>query len=433
MADAAGDANCPGPATTSTVASRRRLAFAWLNLTASMRTALRFASLSLVVGCLLASSLAAKTHRVTVSAHESDRAAQLASFALPSDAPKPAALQAADGTVLPLQVDGEGLAWFIVPAQKGGEELTYTVTEAAVAAANGVEVTQEAEELKVVAAGRPVFAYRLDKTAVPRPEIPDHYKRAGYLHPVLSPSGKVVTGDYHPRREHHHGLWSAWTNTRFQGRTPDFWNTHEKKGRVDFVGVDSTWSGPVHGGFTARTTFVDLSASTPVPALHEFWTVRTYPVANATVIDLMLTQVCATSDPLILPAYRYGGMGYRANSTWLGRDLPKVLTSEGETDRAKAHTQKVRWLHLGGPVDGAWTGLAMMDHPENFRSPQPVRVGEAEPFFCFSPSQGGDWSIEPGKPYVARYRFVVMDGEPDARALDAFWAGHATRAVVSVD
>jgi hypothetical protein len=73
-----------------------------------------------------------------------------------------------------------------------------------------------------------------------------------------------------------------------------------------------------------------------------------------------------------------------------------------------------------------------MDHPENFRSPQPVRVAEAEPFFCFSPSQGGDWSIEPGKPYVARYRFVVMDGEPDAKTLDAYWAGHGTTAHVSV-
>lgn len=390
----------------------------------------RIATLLAVV-LVSAHALVAKSYRIAVAPHERDRAGQLVSFPLPTDAPATPGLRAADGSAHPLQVDGERIARFVVPFQKAGEVLTFTLTDA-VSAGSGVEVRTEAGVLEVKAAGRAVFSYRMDKHALPRTDIAEHYKRAGYLHPVLSPSGKSVTGDYHPRREHHHGLWAAWTNTRFQGRTPDFWNMHAKTGDVEFAGLDATWSGPVHGGFTARTTYVDRSGPTPIPALHEFWSVRTYPLAEATVIDLVITQVCATADPLILPEYRYGGMGYRANSAWLGRELPKILTSEGETDRVKAHTQKVRWLHLGGPVDGVWTGLAMMDHPENFRSPQPVRVGEAEPFFCFSPSQGGDWSIEPGKPYVARYRFVVMDGEPKAAKLDAYWTGHATKAGVTI-
>lgn len=397
-----------------------------------MSFALRASGLVFLLGLAVNPAvLAAKTYAVTVAAAERDRAAQLASFPLPEDAPRPPVLKDDMGRLLPVQVDGEGLATFLVPAQKGGEALRFTLV-AGVAATPGVEVSTEAGNLQVNGAGRPVFVYRMDKDALPRPEIADIYRRAGYLHPVFSPSGKAVTGDYHPRREHHHGLWSAWTNTRFQGRTPDFWNVQAKTGGVEFAGLDATWSGAVHGGFSARHTFIDRSAGAAQPALHEFWTVTTYATTEATVLDLLLTQVCATRDPLILPAYRYGGMGYRAHSSWLGRDLPKVLTSEGETDRVKAHTQKVRWLHVGGPVDGAWTGLAMMDHPENFRSPQPVRVGEAEPFFCFSPSQGGDWRIELGRPYVARYRFVVMDGEPDAQRLDAYWAGHAIPAVVTV-
>jgi hypothetical protein len=387
--------------------------------------------LSLAAFFALSGEVTAKTYQVTVAAPERDRAGALASFPLPADAPQPAALQSDDGRLLPLQVDGEGRAWFFIPWQKRGDALRLTLAGRSVEAA-GVTVRTEAGELQVEAAGRAVFSYRTSNDWLPRPDIPAHYKRAGYLHPVLSPAGKVVTGDFHPRREHHHGLWSAWTRTRFQGRKPDFWNVHAKTGSVEFAGVDVSWSGPVYGGFSARHTFVDRSITPHQVALHEFWTVRTYAVAEATVIDLLLTQVCATHEPLILPQYRYGGMGYRGNSQWTGRDLPKVLTSEGETDRVKAHTQKVRWLHVGGPVDGAWTGLAMMDHPENFRSPQPVRVGEAEPFFCFSPSQGGDWSIEPAKPYVARYRFVVMDGEPDARTLDAYWNGHASVAEVTV-
>lgn len=387
---------------------------------------------ALALTLLVASFASAKSYRVTVAARERDRAGQVATFALPKDGAASYVLRSADGAELPLQIDGEGLASFLVASQTAGEDLVFTLSEGTPGGAAGVEIKEEAGQLKATAAGRPVFAFRMDKDALPRRDIADHYKRAGYLHPVLSPSGKVVTGDYHPGREHHHGLWSAWTNTRFQGRAPDFWNVHANTGGVEFAGLDSTWSGPVHGGFTARNNFIDRSTETAGPVLYEFWSVTTYPLNDATVIDLMLTQVCATNDPLLLPEYRYGGMGYRANSTWLGRDLPKILTSDGETDRVKAHAQKVRWLHLGGPVEGTWTGLAMMDHPQNFRSPQPVRVGEAEPFFCFTPSQGGAWSIKPGSPYVARYRFVVMDGEPDATRLNAYWAGHATVAEVSV-
>jgi hypothetical protein len=91
----------------------------------------------------------------------------------------------------------------------------------------------------------------------------------------------------------------------------------------------------------------------------------------------------------------------------------------------KAHATRARWCHIGGEVDGKLAGTAILGHPDNFRAPQPMRIHPNEPFFCFAPSQLGEWQIEPGQPYVARYRFVVMDGEPDPALLDAYWAGYA--------
>ena len=58
-----------------------------------------------------------------------------------------------------------------------------------------------------------------------------------------------------------------------------------------------------------------------------------------------------------------------------------------------------------------FTGIAILCHPENFRAPQPMRLHPKEPFVCYAPSQLGDWAIEPGRPYVSRYRFVVKDGK----------------------
>lgn len=398
-----------------------------------MSFTLRFLSLTLAGAAWCGSVLSAKTFRVTVAATDVDRAAQVVAFTPPAEAKGFGVLTDAKRAPVPLQIDGSGVARFIVPAQKAGEALTFVLAEGTAAPAKGVEVTKEASQLAIAVGGAPALAYQMDKDALPRPDIAAHYKRAGYLHPVFSPSGKLVTDDYRPRREHHHGIWSPWTKTSFQGRAPDFWNTHDKTGTVEFVGLDWTWSGPVHGGFVARHRMMDLSAPTPVAALHETWEVTAYNVAEARVFDVLLTQVCATNDPLILPEFHYGGMGLRGSGEWLGRDKPAILTSEGVTDRVKAHTNKMRWLHIGGPVGGALTGIAMLGHPDNFRAPQPMRVAEGEPFFCFAPSQGGDWRIEPGKPYVARYRFVVADGAPDRAKLDAFWHGYARRAEVTLE
>jgi hypothetical protein len=50
-----------------------------------------------------------------------------------------------------------------------------------------------------------------------------------------------------------------------------------------------------------------------------------------------------------------------------------------------------------------------------------MRLHPDEPFFNFAPQQAGDMSIEPGTTFVARYRFVVHDGPPDAAALNRLW------------
>jgi hypothetical protein len=50
----------------------------------------------------------------------------------------------------------------------------------------------------------------------------------------------------------------------------------------------------------------------------------------------------------------------------------------------------------------------------------------------FVPQQLGDFAIEPGKPYVARFRFVASDGAPDRAAIDAYWHGYATPATLRI-
>ena len=62
-----------------------------------------------------------------------------------------------------------------------------------------------------------------------------------------------------------------------------------------------------------------------------------------------------------------------------------------------------------------------------------MRLHPKEPFFCFAPSQVDDWKIEPGKPYVSKYRFIVSDGPPDKNVFDQLWQAYANPPKVVIE
>lgn len=365
--------------------------------------------------------------RVTVPAADVDRAAVVVSFPLPADSPRSVALTGTDGA-LPVQVDADGTARFVVASIKAGEAPAYTLA-AGGTGRNAVVSLPTSGQVLLHAHGKPVLDYWMHEEPLPNDKVEKKFLRSGHIHPVRTPSGVAITGSYPADHLHHHGIWAPWTNTRFQGRQPDFWNMGALTGKVEFAALDHTWSGPVHAGFISRQRQVDISAPSPVTALNETWEVTLYDIPGPTtplrVFDLVITQTCATDDPLILPEYRYGGLGFRGHDQWNGAANATFLTSEGETDRVKGNTSRARWVHIGGRIDGAVAGIGILGHPDNFRAPQPLRLHPTEPFVCFAPTQLGEFRIEPGRPYVMRYRFVVADGPVDGVLLEACWQGYA--------
>ncbi len=401
-----------------------------LKLSFSLRT-LPYAALLGV-----ASPLNAGAHDLCVllPASNVDRTDQTVTVQLPIDVPHPAALRDSAGNSVTVQIDDGRVAHFIVPQQRSGKTLVYTLVSGGEATTPaGIEVVPVSGDLLIRVGGAPLLGYRMNKDALPRAGIEDKFRRAGYLHPVFSPAGKIVTEDFPLNHVHHHAIWSAWSKTRFQGRTPNFWEMGEQTGTVEFVALDRTWNGAVQGGFLARQRMVDLSAPTPMTVLNETWELTAYNVpATAGLVhmfDLTIIQTCATADVLELLKYHYGGLGFRGSDEWEGKQKMVVLTSEGESERGKADGTRCRWCYMRGR-DG--TGVAILCHPSSFRAPQPIRVHPEMPFFSFDPSALGDWAITPEKPYVAHYRFIVMD-EPLARgSLDAYWNAYANPATPEI-
>ena len=369
---------------------------------------------------------------LTVEAGRFDRRDVVVSFAVPDGFDGKWMLRDQSGKTTPLQIDA-AQASFVLPDLKSGKTKQYRIVPSS-ASDMYVKATADERLLRVTSGAGRIFDFRLQRE-LPEPAIKEAFKRAGYMHPVYSPSGRVITDDYPSDHYHQHGIMFAWTKTEFEGRHPDFWNMGNGSGSVEFDGIADSWSGPVHAGFTARLRYVDLSAPKPVNVLNEVWFVRAYVVQSGskahTIFDIDSTQRTAGSSPLLLPDYRYGGIAVRGHRNWRKKENVSFLTSEGK-DRLGGDDTRARWCAIFGNVDGAVAGIAAFGHPDNFRAPQPVRIHPDDPYFNFSPSKLGDWRIDPGKPYVSRYRFVAFDGAADAAELDRLWNDYANPPKVSI-
>lgn len=319
-------------------------------------------------------------------------------------------LEDASGNEYPVQIDIDNKGWAILSIQNNKENQFYLVGGQTEVKASEIESREDGNRIAFTLNGDTIFSYQKDG-ALPRADIDSSFLRGGYIHPVFTPAQKMITDDYASNHLHHHGIWTAWTKTVFEGRKPDFWNMGDKTGKVDFVSLDTLFQGPVFSGFSSKHQYTDFSSGKAKPVLEESWEARVYNINAETpyyLFDITIRQNCSTSSRLLLPTYHYGGLGFRGRENWNGERNTKFLTSEGK-NRATGHASTANWCHIGGMVAGGLAGITIMGHPANFRAPQPMRIHPTEPFFNWAPSQLGDWAISPGEEYVARYRFVVYD------------------------
>ncbi len=375
---------------------------------------------------------AASGQQVLVKAGALDRDHSVVTFALPAASASRLNLRAPGGELVPLQVGRDGQASFILASLAAGQEATFGI-EAAAAPASGVTATQAGNVVAMSQGAQPIAAFQ------GAAELPGGvaavYSRGGYLHPLYSPSGVTLTGDYPPSHIHHHGVWSAWTKTQYGGHAVDFWNMGDGLGKVEFDSLESTWQGPVHGGISAKLSHIDLTGQAPLKVLGESWLLQAYKTHESAapyrLLDLHSLQENVSAQPLILEPYTYGGFGFRGREEWLDKTKVQFLTSEG-FDRLAGDDTNARWCAIAGTIDDKITGFAVLGHPENFRAPQPVRIHPDEPYFSFSPIKKLASSIEPGATYRTRFRIVTFDGAPDAKTLDALWQDYADPAAAEV-
>jgi hypothetical protein len=249
-----------------------------------------------------------------------------------------------------------------------------------------------------------------------------------YLHPLISASGKRVTRAFpmetiagentdHP---HQRGVWIG----AEQLSGIDFWENERSydrpaQGTITLTRIRDVTSGAGEGRFTLEANWVAPDGDVKVV---ETRTMVFRAERDRRSIDIDLRLRARTT--ITFEDNHDAILGLRLATAFEEPHGGKAINAEGLSGWEKLRGSRSAWVDWRATVDGAHVGVAVMDHPSNFRFPTPWHVRDyallfASPFASrdYSPdAPDGSLSLQPGGELHLRYRILVHDGDADIAA-----------------
>ncbi|MFW5710193.1 MAG: PmoA family protein [Bacteroidota bacterium] len=327
--------------------------------------------------------------------------------------------------------------WFMFDNTRGKQEFIIRKVSNKGQTNNIASIETNADSSTLTMQDHPVLSYHHSEV-YPPDGVDEKYRRSGFIHPLFSPGGAVLTNIQPPDHYHHYGIWNPWTSTTINEDTEvDFWNLAKGEGRVRFGGYLNKEAGPVYSGIKVRQehiAYVDGREDQDLLAINELWDVRAWNTdKNVYMVDLTTTLNSPLPGGILLNDYRYGGgIGFRATENWHGENS-NLLTSEGKS-RDEMDATRARWCRIEGQTDveAGRSGIVIMSHPKNYSHPEPVRMwksdespGKGEIFFMFTPIREKAWKLEPLQSHSLRYRMIVYDGTLSVEEIEKYWNAFA--------
>ena len=334
--------------------------------------------------------------------------------------------------------------WFIlngVSAKNTERTFVLKLEEKAATAHSKVLLKRDHKDLSLQMNEKPILSYRF-ATTYPPDTINPLFKRSGFIHPLSSPGGEVLSRIQPPDHYHHYGIWGPWTKTTIAGREVDFWNLFSGQGTVKFTGFLSEAEGEIFSGFQALQQHIDFGAKGEDQiAMNEILDVRAWNIGEGVwMIDYTTSLNSPLKNGIMLNAYRYGGgIGFRATEKW-HKDNCTVLTSDNKT-RIDADGSFARWCIVEGEsaAKEGRSGILFLSHPSNRMHPEPMRIwpldangGRGDMYFEFVPIRHHDWKVEPKQNYTLKYRMIVFDGKMDAATAEKYWNSFAKNPQIEI-
>ncbi|MCL6533110.1 MAG: PmoA family protein [Armatimonadetes bacterium] len=320
-------------------------------------------------------------------------------------------------------VEREGkrwLVWIEPNLPKGGRKL-YTLRPHP-QRPRGFEHTRTEQSVQITYQGKPFTAYVLQ--GAPKP----------YLYPLYGANGKPITRHFPMRvvqgesmdHPHHRSVW--FTHGAVNG--VDFWGEGAGKGKIvprELVRVES---GLVLSRIVARNDWVAPDGKT---LLEETTEIIAYAAPEARWLDYTVS-LKAKEEPVRFGDTKEGTFGVRvASSMEVTRgEGGQIVNARGQRNK-DAWGKRAEWCDYTGPVEGEIVGIAIFDHPANFRHPtywhvrdyglfavNPFGIHDFEPD---KPAGTGDYLLASGQTLTLRYRLYLHKGRTDeARVAEQFEA-----------
>ncbi len=299
------------------------------------------------------------------------------------------------------------------------------------AMAESLKIAETDATLTISHGQKIVLVYNKMSPAVPE-GIDPIYHRSGFLHPVTTPKGKTITEAFPKDHPHQHGIFFAWVKTTYGDRAIDFWNLAGRTGRVVHERVVNMSQN--EGRVEFEVDLIHRAENPSVDILRERWKVTVYePGDDYYCFDLESVQQALTDTPLVVEKYHYGGMAFRGISKWLTKadqdkrgsgaiqlEPSSFLNNSGQDRKLGNHTPST-WVALSGTIEHQNASIAVLSHSKNFRAPQPARLHDSKPYFCFSPCVTDSFEISKTKPLRSKYRFLVTDAPPNPDWIESLW------------
>jgi hypothetical protein len=246
-----------------------------------------------------------------------------------------------------------------------------------------------------------------------------------FLHPLIGPDGEPITRGFpmldlpderkdHP---HHRSVWVAHGDVN----GVDNWSEARGHGRTIHRSFVRCTGGPVLGDIAEVAEWV-TPAGEPILEEQRRWTIYGVP-DEVRLLDLESTYIAARG-PVTFGDTKEGGLlSVRVATSMDARGGGRIENAIGSVGEAETWGRRAHWCDYSGPVKGRWTGIAIMDHPDNPLHPTHWHVRDyglmtANPFGLsfYRPGWGerGDWTIPAGAERTFRYRLYVHRGDAAA-------------------